>query len=97
MGSAAFYPSSGGLLFGCTAAAGSFGEGILELTATAAFGFELGPRFVAVTAGGAEAHAKASPSSSGSRVADDSCNGREENLAPSSRPSLSSLPVVASH
>lgn len=77
MGSTAFCPSSGGLLFGCTAAARGFGEGILELTATAAFGFEFGPRFVAVTAGGAEAHAETSPSSSRSCVADDSCSGRE--------------------
>lgn len=84
MGSTAFCPSSGGLLFGGTAAAGGFGEGILELTATAAFGFEFGPGFVAVTAGGAEAHAEASPSCSGSRVADDSCSGREETPAPSS-------------
>lgn len=75
MGSAAFCPSSGGLLYVCTAAAGGFGEGILELAAAAAFGFEFSPRFVAVTAGGTEAHAEASPSSSGSCVADDSCNG----------------------
>lgn len=51
MGSVAFCPSSGGLLFGCTAAARGFGKGILEFTATAAFGFDVrSPRFVAVTA-----------------------------------------------
>lgn len=74
--SAAFHPSSGGLLFGCTAAARGFGKGVLELAATAAFGFEVRCRgFVAVAAGGSKADAETSPSGPSSGVADDSWNG----------------------
>lgn len=76
MGSVAFCPSSGGLLFGCTAAARGFGKGILEFTATAAFGFDVrSPRFVAITARSTKAHAEASPSCTS--VADDSWNGQK--------------------
>lgn len=75
-GFCSFLPSSGGLLFGCTAAAGGFGKWILELAATGALGFDVcRPRFVAVTARGAKAHAEASPSCPSSSVADDSWNG----------------------
>lgn len=71
-------PSSGGLLFGRTAAAGGFGERVLELAATAAFGFEVcrRPRLVAVIARGAKSQAEASPACPG--VADDSWNGPEK-------------------
>lgn len=80
-GLCSFRPSSGGLLFGCTAAAGGFGKRILELAATAAFGFEVRrrPRLVAVIARGAKSHAEASPACPGPGVADDSWNGQEEN------------------
>lgn len=71
-------PSSGGL-FGGTAAARGFDEGILELAATAAFGFDIWRRgLVAVRARGAKAHTEASASGPSAGAADDGWNERED-------------------
>lgn len=84
-----FCPSSGGLLFGCRAAARGLGKGVLELASTAAFGFDVRRRrFVAVTAGGSKANAETGPSCPSSGVADDSWNEREKTPASSLLPRL---------